>query len=141
MNPDQKLIWRLIISHLNLEDLYKMVLVCKNFFFLIKNDEKFWKLFVEKNLKIHKLPQEISSWKMLFFSNLFNWDEECLNDYYFHNKKEKILEHASEESKWRSAFLDHPFLEGILYPFKLLAIPSLSFLYLFFSLFNYEFYN
>eukprot|EP01091_Cochliopodium_minus_P016537 TRINITY_DN6237_c0_g1_i1.p1 TRINITY_DN6237_c0_g1~~TRINITY_DN6237_c0_g1_i1.p1 ORF type:complete len:290 (+),score=65.02 TRINITY_DN6237_c0_g1_i1:56-871(+) len=117
-----KQIWRLILSKLEFEELFKIASVCKAFFFILKEDEIFWSLFMERKLNIDQLPKEYSHWKQMIGLMATGWDKSIFVDNFI-EEKGKILVDVCKHKDWRSAKTRNYLIEGVLYPFKLINLP------------------
>eukprot|EP01091_Cochliopodium_minus_P000317 TRINITY_DN10315_c0_g1_i1.p1 TRINITY_DN10315_c0_g1~~TRINITY_DN10315_c0_g1_i1.p1 ORF type:complete len:260 (-),score=51.56 TRINITY_DN10315_c0_g1_i1:52-795(-) len=120
----QKNIWRLILSKLDSEYLYIISKVCKTFFFMLKEDEIFWSLYVKQLLNIQKLSKENKSWKELFLSSFIEWDQRNLfGNYKVYGKDKKILT-DEKNGDWGCVLTKQHLLEGVLYPFQIDIVPT-----------------
>lgn len=76
--------WILILSFLDFKELQLMARVSKQFFFILKENDKFWRLFVQKTFLVENLPDSQKSWKQSFFSLILNeWNGERMDTNYF----------------------------------------------------------
>ena len=65
-----KNIWGLIFCRLTFKELRVIASVCKQFFFQLSEDEKFWMYYVNMHQEMDTLPFEYSTWKSYFFKNI-----------------------------------------------------------------------
>ena len=109
-----------------MEELMKMKSVCKELYFVLKENQKFWKLYCERILHQSTLPKEYTDWKMYFVdSYLMGWDESKFeNTHYCLDKDNKRLIYATTSSGWLCALSKTILIENYLYPFKIVDLSS-----------------
>ena len=109
-----------------MEELMKMKSVCKEFYFVLKENQKFWKLYCERILHQSTLPKEYTDWKRYFVDNYFvGWDESKFeNTNFCLDKDNKKLIISTRFSFWLCAASKHSLVENYLYPFKVVDIST-----------------
>ena len=107
-----------------MEELIKMKSVCKEFYFVLKENQKFWKLYCERILHQSTLPKEYTDWKRYFVDNYFvGWDESKFENTNFcvHHENRNLI-HVTKHSSWLCAVSKNDLVENHLYPFKLVEL-------------------
>ena len=124
MDGSIKQCWLMILSHLDFDQLYTIASVCKAFFFLLKENDRFWNLFVHEKDREAQLPKECGTWKkfyLLFQRN--RWNEERLSKYLKIDEKDSsIISTTNDFSGWKCAITKYPLMENYLYGFNTLRI-------------------
>ena len=125
-DPSEKQAWRMILSFLSFEDLLVVAAVCKSFFFILKEDERFWKKFCENNYGSRTLPEECNSWKHYFFVfHAMEWDESRFVQTNFElNPADKKVIRVTASSNWLAALTKNELCEGILYCFDIVNLST-----------------
>ena len=116
-DPLQKQAFLMILSFLEFSDLFVVARVCKYFYFLLYEEEKFWKFFYEKHFSnMKELPKEIPSWKILTI-NRFNliWDDSRFEGTSFQVEEEKRLLKRNATTSWQAALSVGSMKEGVMY--------------------------
>ena len=112
--PSQKHAFLMILSFLGFEDLVVVAQVCKTFFFMLKDEEKFWKAFVDKNFGVERLLEGENSWKEYCLSSLrCSWDESKFGDYFKADETRKVVTNKGK-SGWNAAISKFHLREGVL---------------------------
>ena len=76
--------WILVLSLLDFEELKVMARVGKQIFFILKENDKFWRAFVKDKFLLENLPSSQKTWKECFFSIILNeWNPERMNKEFF----------------------------------------------------------
>eukprot|EP01091_Cochliopodium_minus_P015306 TRINITY_DN5403_c0_g2_i1.p1 TRINITY_DN5403_c0_g2~~TRINITY_DN5403_c0_g2_i1.p1 ORF type:complete len:206 (-),score=42.78 TRINITY_DN5403_c0_g2_i1:63-680(-) len=130
----QKQIWRLIMSKMKYSELKQIALVCKTFFFILKEDDILWMIFAsykenKANVKMidnKKLPDRYQSWKQYYFEKFKqHWNKNHLGSYMnVKNRFESrtIITKNSNSIFWKCCLTNEPLKEGYLYSFEALLI-------------------
>jgi len=122
---ENKQLWLMILSHLSFEELFQISSVCKTFFFILKEEDKFWRRFFTNNFGEAELPREVSNWKQFCLSCLsFDFDEERFEKTNFkYDKKKKLLE-VTASSNWLAAITKRSFIEEMMYCFEIVNLQT-----------------
>ena len=114
--PFQKQAFLMSFSLLEHSDLFSVSIVCKCFFFMLKEDEKFWKSFVTNKCGVNTLPKEHASWKKLFMSMIeLCWDDSSFETTKFETDETKKIATYKGPSIWMAAKSSQHLLEGLMY--------------------------
>jgi len=127
--PNQKHIWRMILSYLNIGEFSQMISVCKALFFLVKEDQKLWNLICKReSLDIVNYPDDFTSWKRLYLESLIGWDTSTFNERYRADSADKnTLEQCwIFLDGWYTVLTMNHLLEGVLYSFTVSQLKSLT---------------
>ena len=126
LGPNEKQIWMMVLSWMHFEELFVISQVCKNFFFILKEEQKFWKLFLE-NHQIQQNGEQLKSeisWKN-YALTLFQcrWDESRFYRNYKLDPNDNKIVISQYPSIWQTAITKNHFIEEILYAFEMKKIP------------------
>ena len=87
MDSGLKQVWILILSWLEMEEILEIKRVCKTFYFIFKEEEKFWKLYTMKCFGVYDLPKENRTWRSFFL------------DLYYHSNLKWDIQNKGKEIK------------------------------------------
>lgn len=121
----QKQCWIYILSFLSFEDLFdsQIASVCKTFYFILEENDRFWNLFVQRNFGNTELPDECKSWKEYFFMKITTtWDVEKSNPNFIIDKQNPTIISTNNYDKgtWIMCRTKNPLMEGYMYPFQII---------------------
>ena len=139
MEKFKKQCWISILCLLEMDTLEKVATVCKEFFFILKENDRFWKLYVEKNYKEEKnLPKDCKNWKEFYLTRLrIGWDFERMDAYFHPDPLDPLhLSTRSSSGTWKSCISKNFLIEGYLYPF-LLTFPNRFLFHFFFFFYSF----
>ena len=122
---------------MKVEELDRMKSVCKELYFVLKENQKFWKLYCERILHQSTLPKEYTDWKRYFVDSfLLEWDESKFeNTHYCLDPNNKREIHYTNTSGWKAALSKTNLIENYLYPFRFNHFTSYSLNFFFFFFF------
>ena len=121
-DPKRKQIWIKILSFLDFKILYVVARVCKSFFFILKENQRFWKLYCNQTFKSNLLVNE-TNWKQFALNRMLGeWDVSRMGRTNFQIGKlnKKIVTNTKKEFHWKCCITKNHLEEGLLQPFKIL---------------------
>ena len=140
MNSGIKQAWMMILSFIEPEKLLQFKTVCKTFYFIFKEDEKFWQLYSMKNCRVDRLPSEYPSWRSFFIEfHFLGWDKERFEKTNFELGSNKKIIRVNKTGGWLSAISESPLMQNIFYRFKLKK-KNFFINFIFFILYFFYFY-
>ena len=96
--------------------------VCKTFHQILKENERFWKLYSERILHQTELPKHYTNWKQFFKHNfILFWDESNKGPHFKIDPFHKRLISYSNSVSWECAVSKSILLENFLYKFKFVS--------------------
>ena len=110
----------MILSFLEFEELFVVGRVCKTFFFMLKEDEKLWKSFADKNIGVKTLPEGMNSWKEFCLVSRLEWDDSKLEGTELETDETKKILNKKTGAIWTAAISSSHLLEGLMYGFEIL---------------------
>jgi hypothetical protein len=113
-------------QRLEFEELNEIKSVCKTFYFILKEDQKFWKLYCERILQQTTLPKEYEDWKRYFIeSYLIGWDQSKFeNTNFVLDQNNKKIITSTKSNNWLCAKSKMYLIENHLYRFKIIDLST-----------------
>eukprot|EP01091_Cochliopodium_minus_P009708 TRINITY_DN2449_c0_g2_i2.p1 TRINITY_DN2449_c0_g2~~TRINITY_DN2449_c0_g2_i2.p1 ORF type:complete len:297 (-),score=56.92 TRINITY_DN2449_c0_g2_i2:26-916(-) len=116
----KKQCWIIIISFLDYKDLFVISRVCKTFFLILKENERFWNLFSINTFGANQLNNHYSSWKKFFYCHLIvGWNKERSSPIFEINDKDIKILKTNSKSEWNCCLTKNYLMENFLYPFQI----------------------